>query len=130
MEIMEAATILGKLIKESEAYKKLDAAKAEYEKCTEVTTYMTEYEAQQKALEMVASQKEPDTVVIDEIQNRLNVLFTQITEHPVYVALYRVQSEVDKLMEEVNNQITFTITGKLPCTHDCSTCHSDCGHHH
>ena len=130
MEIMEAATILGKLIKESEAYKKLDAAKAEYEKCTEGTTYMTEYEAQQKALEMVASQKEPDTVVIDEIQNRLNVLFTQITEHPVYVALYRVQSEVDKLMEEVNNQITFTITGKLPCTHDCSTCHSDCGHHH
>lgn len=130
MEIMEAATILGKLIKESEAYKKLDEAKAEYEKCTEVTTYMTEYEAQQKALEMVASQKEPDTVVIDEIQNRLNVLFTQITEHPVYVALYQAQSDVDKLMEEVNNQITFTITGKLPCTHDCSTCHSDCGHHH
>lgn len=130
MEIMKAATELGKLIKESEAYKKLDAAKAEYEKCTEVTTYMMEYETQQKALEMVASQKDPDTVVIDEIQNRLGVLFTQITEHPVYMALYEAQSEVDKLMEEVNNQITFTITGKLPCTHDCSSCNSDCGHHH
>lgn len=127
---MEAATTLGQLIKQSDAYQKLGAAKAEYEKCTEVATYMTEYEAQQKALEMVATQKEPDTAVIDEIQNRLNQLFTIITEHPKYVALFEAQSAVDKLMEEVNNHITFTITGKLPCTHDCSSCHSDCGHNH
>ena len=130
MEIMKAATELGRLIKESDAYKKLDDAKAEYEKCPEIKTYMMEYEAQQKALEMVASQKDPDTVVIDEIQNRLGVLFTQITEHPAYMSLYEAQSAVDKLMEEVNNQITFTITVKMPCTHDCSSCHSDCGHHH
>lgn len=130
MEIMEAATTLGQLIKDSEVYKKLNAAKAEYEKCSEIAGYMTEYEAQQKALEMLASQKDPDTMIIDEIQNRLNQLFDTITTHPVYVALYEAQGAVDKLMEEVNNQIAFTVTGKMPCTHDCSSCHGDCGHHH
>lgn len=130
MEIMQAATTLGNLIKESEVYKKLNAAKEEFEKCSEVAGYMTEYEAQQKALELLASQKEPDTVVIDEIQNRLNHLFEVITTHPAYTALYDAQGEFDQFMAEVNNQITYTITGKLPCTHDCSSCHADCGHNH
>ena len=130
MEIMQAATTLGNLIKESEVYKKLNSAKEEFEKCSEVSGYMTEYEAQQKALELLASQKEPDTVVIDEIQNRLNYLFEVITTHSVYMALYEAQGEFDQFMVEVNNQITYTITGKLPCTHDCSSCHADCGHNH
>ena len=130
MEIMQAATTLGNLIKESEVYTKLNAAKEEFEKCSEVAGYMTEYEAQQKALELLASQKEPDTVVIDEIQNRLNHLFEVITTHSVYIALYEAQEKFDQFMAEVNNQITYTITGKLPCTHDCSSCHADCGHNH
>ena len=130
MEIMQAATTLGNLIKESEVYKKLNAAKEEFEKCSEVSSYMTEYEAQQKALELLAAQKEPDTVVIDEIQNRLNHLFEVITTHSAYMALYEAQEKFDQFMAEVNNQITYTITGKLPCTHDCSSCHADCSHNH
>lgn len=130
MEIMEAATALGQIIKESETYRRFEAAKAEYESNSELGGYMTEYEAQQKALEDLAARPEPDTQIIDAIQNRLNELFKLVTEHPVYVALSQAQDEVHKLMEQVNNQITFTITGQMPssCTHDCSTCHSGCHH--
>lgn len=130
MDIMQAATTLGQLIKESEVYKKLEAAKEAYENCAEIGGYMTEYEAQQKALENLAAQSEPDTQIIDSIQNRLNELFRLVTEHQLYVELSAAQSEVNELMEQVNNQITFTITGKLTtsCTHDCSTCHSGCHH--
>ena len=130
MEIMEAATALGQIIKESEIYRRFEAAKAEYENCAELGEYMTEYEAQHKALEDLAARPEPDTQIIDSIQNRLNELFGLVTEHPVYVALSDTQDEVHKLMEQVNNQITFTITGQMPssCTHDCSTCHSGCHH--
>lgn len=130
MEIIEAATALGNVIKESEVYRRFEAAKSEYENCAEIGGYMTEYQAQQKALEDLASAPDHDTQIIDSIQNRLNELFKLVTEHPVYVALSEAQGEVNKLMEQVNNQITFTITGEVPssCTHDCSTCHSGCHH--
>lgn len=130
MEIIEAATKLGELIKESDVYRRFEAAKAEYENCAEIGGYMTEYEAQQKALEDLAARPEPDTQIIDSIQNRLNELFKLVTEHPVYVALSNAQSEVSELMEKVNNQITFTLTGEMPsaCTHDCSSCHAGCQH--
>ena len=42
MDIMQAATTLGQLIKESEVYKKLEAAKEAYENCAEIGGYMTE----------------------------------------------------------------------------------------
>lgn len=128
MDIMEAATQLGKLIKDSEAYKKLDSVKAEYENCHEIAEYMNEYEADQKALEEIAAKPEPDTHAVDALQERLNQLFKLVTEHPLYVALTEAQERVNELMEQVNNQIAFTVTGKIPCSHDCSSCHADCHH--
>lgn len=123
MNMMELANQLGKIIKESETYKELDAAKEAYDNCEHIKQYMQEYQVDRQALENAAAQENPETLVIETLQNRLDELYKLITEDSVFVRLTDAQNAVNALMEQVNNEITFAITGQRPCTHDCSTCH-------
>lgn len=128
MEIMEAASILGKTIKESETYVKFDAAKTAYETNAKIAEYMHEYEADKKTLDKAGEMEDVDTHLIDTLQSRLEELYKLITEDPIYTAYTNAQNEVNTLMEMVNDQITFAITGNMPCAHDCSGCGGGCHH--
>jgi cell fate (sporulation/competence/biofilm development) regulator YlbF (YheA/YmcA/DUF963 family) len=128
MEIMEAATLLGTTIKESELYRKFDAAKTAYENNVKIAEYLHEYEADRKTLEKAGSMEDVDSHLVDTLQARLDELYKLITEDPVYVAFTEAQTEINALMEMVNDQITFAITGKAPCKHDCSSCGGSCHH--
>ena len=121
--MMEMAAQLGKIIKESETYRELEIAKDEYEKNEQIKQYMQEYQVDRQALENAAAQETPETLVIETLQNRLDELYKLITEDPAFIRLTDAQNAVNELMEQVNNEITFAITGQRPCTHDCSTCH-------
>lgn len=123
MDMMEMAAQLGKIIKESETYRELEIAKEEYEKNEQIKQYMQEYQVDRQALENAAAQENPETLVIETLQNRLDELYKLITEDPSFIRLTDAQNAVNVLMEQVNNEITFAITGQRPCTHDCSTCH-------
>ena len=127
MEIMELAAQLGKALKEDEKLLRLNAAKEAYESDADLKKKMIEYEVQQKALQVELTRDERDTLFIDTIQKRIDTLYKEIMEHPVFVELNDAQSDVNELMNAVNNTITFHITGELPsCTHDCSTCGGGC----
>ena len=132
MTIEEIAAQLGKAIKEDDRIKELNAARDAYESSEELRTLMTEYEVNQKAIEFEASKPEREDELVKKIQTRLDELYDKIMEHPVFVRLNEAQNEVNEFMENVNNIITFNITGELPssCTHDCSTCGGSCGHNH
>ena len=123
MNMMEVANQLGKIIKESETYRELDIAKEEYDNSEHIKQYMQEYQVDRQALENAAAQENPETLVIETLQNRLDELYKLITEDPVFVRLTNAQNAVNELMDQVNNEITFAITGQRPCTHDCSNCH-------
>lgn len=123
MDMMEMAAQLGKIIKESETYRELEIAKEAYEKNEQIKQYMQEYQVDRQALENAAAQENPETLVIETLQNRLDELYKLITEDPSFIRLTDAQNAVNVLMEQVNNEITFAITGQRPCTHDCSTCH-------
>lgn len=131
MHIEELAAQLGKAIKEDPCIKELNAARDAYEASEELRTLMTEYEVNQKAIEFEAGKPDNEELV-KKVQARLDELYDQIMEHPVFVRLGQAQDEVNSFMEAVNNIITFNITGELPssCTHDCSTCGGSCGHNH
>ena len=127
MTIFELAAELGKALKEDEKLIRLDAAKKAYESDGDLKKKMVEYEVQQKALQVELTRDERDTLFIDTIQKRIDTLYREIMEHPVFVELNEAQSEVNELMNAVNNTITFHITGEQPsCTHDCSTCGGGC----
>ena len=131
MTIPEIAAQLGKAIKEDDRVKELNAAREAYENSEELRTLMTEYEVNQKAIEFEAAKPEREEELVKKIQVRLDELYDQIMEHPVFLRLNTAQAAVNEFMEEVNTIITFNITGELPssCTHDCSTCGGSCGHH-
>ena len=129
MDIFELAAELGKALKEDEKRKRLDAAKTTYENEPELQKMMVEYEVQQRALQGEMIKEERDTLFIDTIQKRIDTLYHGIMEHPVFVELNEAQSDVNELMNAVNNTITYNITGEMPsCTHDCSTCGGGCSH--
>ena len=127
MDIFELAAELGKALKNDERLQRLDAAKKAYENDPSLQKMMVEYEVQQKALQGEITREERDTLFIETIQRRIDKLYKDIMEHPVFVELNEAQSEVNELMNSVNNTITFNITGEVPsCTHDCSTCGGGC----
>ncbi len=127
MNIFELAAELGKALKEDEKLVRLEKAKNAYQADGDLQKKMVEYEVQHKALQGELTREERDTLFIDTIQKRIDVLYREIMEHPVFVELNEAQSDVNELMNAVNNTITFHITGETPsCTHDCSTCGGGC----
>ena len=124
MEIFEIAAQLGKTLKEDERLVRLENAKKAYQEDPELGKMMIEYEVQQKALENEVVKPEKDMHFIDIIQDRINVLYKNITEHPTFMELNDAQEAVNELMNAVNNTIMTQITGEQPsgCTHNCSTC--------
>ena len=87
-----------------------------------------EYQVQQKALENEVVKPEKDMHLIELIQNRIDVLYKEISNDPVFIELNDAQVAVNDLMNAINSTITFNITGEIPsnCTHDCSTCGGGC----
>ena len=124
MEIMEIAALLGKTLKEDARLVRLEKAKNAYTSDAELQKKLLEYEVQQTALQGEITKPERDTAFIDIIQNRIDQLYKEITENPVFIQLNEVQAEVNELMNAVNATITANITGEQPsaCTHNCSTC--------
>lgn len=129
MEIFDLAAALGEALKNDERLIRLAAAKEAYGSDGDLQKKLVEYEVQQKALQMEITREERDTLFVDTIQKRIDVLYREIMEHPVFAELNEAQAEVNELMNAVNNTITFHITGEQPsCTHDCSTCGGGCAH--
>ncbi len=122
--VFELAVLLGKALKNDPRMVRMDTARKAYEEDASISTLMMEYEVQQKAMQNIAADENFEPEMMEMIQNRINVLYEQIMNHPTYVELNAAQEEVNELMNAVNNTITFTITGEMPsnCTHDCSTC--------
>ncbi|MBR2432832.1 MAG: YlbF family regulator [Clostridia bacterium] len=129
MEIFELAKKLGETLKEDSRLVALEEAKKAYESNAKLQKELLEYEVQQKALQNEMVKEEKDTHFIEIINNRIETLYKSITEDPTFLALNDAQMEVNELMNDVNRTITCAITGEDPstmCTHNCSTCHSNC----
>lgn len=129
MEIFEIAKQLGEAIAKDARLIEFNEAKTAYENDAQLAEALREYEVQQQALQSEMVKDERDTYTIDAINERIDQLYRAIVENAAFVRLNATQAEVNELMNEVNNAITCAITGEDPsksCTHDCSTCHSQC----
>ena len=127
---MELAAQLGQAIKADARVKKMEEAKVAYEKDEEIQKLMLEYNAQQIALAEEYKKEPVDEKIIEAIENRLDEIVKEVTTNKTFIAINEAQEAVQALMTEVNAEIEFQITGQRPCSHDCSSCGSDCGHHH
>ena len=94
-----------------------------------INNLMMEYGIQQQVLATEAGKEDCDEAVMEQIQARLDALYKEICEDKTFLALNEAQDAMTELMNQVNQTITYNITGEQPCTHDCSTC-GGCGHSH
>ena len=131
MEIMELAAKLCQAIKADSRIAKMNEAREAYEKDEKIQALMMEYEAQQNALAEAYKLDPVDSQVIAAIEGRLQGIVAEVTTSESFVNINKAQEEVNALMQEVNEEIEFQITGQRPsCTHDCSTCGAGCSHNH
>ena len=130
MTIMELAAQLGQAIKADERITKMNEAREEYEKDENLQKLMLEYNVQQTALAEEYKKEQIDKTIIESIEARLDAIVGEVTSSESFIKLNEANEAVNALMQEVNGEIEYNITGVRPCTHDCSSCGSDCGHHH
>ena len=130
-KIIELAHALGEEIAKSDEIRALEAAKDRYEADKELQEKLGEYETERKLLAEEFAKAEGDTsaAAIESLKARLDELARVITVNQNYVDFANAQKAMNDLMNDVNAEIKFCITGERPstCTHDCSTC-SGCAH--
>ena len=125
-KIIELAHALGEEIAKSDEIKNLAAAQDAFEGDAELQDTLKEYEADRLLLgkEFSKDTSEVDERVIADLKARIQELTAEISQNELYVAFSKAQQAVNAVMNEVNAEIKFCITGERPaeCTHDCSTC--------
>ena len=123
--IIELAHVLGEEIAKSVEIKNLSEAKDAFEKDEALQELLSEYETDKKLLgEEFLKGEDIDQKAVADIRARIEELTAMICANGRYVAFANAQKEMNDLMNEVNAEIKFCITGERPsaCTHDCSTC--------
>ena len=130
-KIIELAHALGEEIAKSEEIKNLEAAKKVFDADADLQGKMSEYETERVLLgqEFAKDSSEADAKAIANLKARLEELSAQISRNPIYIEFANAQKAMNDLMNSVNAEIKFCITGERPssCTHDCSTC-GGCAH--
>ena len=130
--IIEIAHLLGEEIAKSDEIKNLEAAKDAYEKDFELQGKLSEYETERKLLgeEFSKDSDDIDQKAVADLRARIEELTKEICANEIYVNFANAQKAMNDLMQNVNDEIKFCITGERPthCTHDCSTC-GGCGGH-
>ncbi len=126
--IIEMAHHLGETIKQDRRFIRYDAAHKAFEGEPQLTRMMTEYSAQQAALASVAGKPDVGKDLTDAIEGRINTLYLEITENPVYREFVDAKAELDELIKGVNDEIFFALTGEAPkgCSGDCASCGGGC----
>lgn len=123
-ELVELITKVGEMVRADDRYVAFEKAADDYAKDPEIATALTEYNVQQAALAEAFGAEERDEALVSSIQQRINALYKQITESPVYVAYREAGEEYETFTKAFYGEIEYAITGRRPsdCTHDCSTC--------
>ena len=126
-EMLELIAQLGALVKTDARCAAIEHTIEDYEHSEELNALIGEYNAQQNLLaDAYAKGDELTDEVRTAIQNRIDALYEQIVNHPVYVAYVEAKNAFDALTTEIFGELQFVITGQRPCSHNCSSCHADC----
>ena len=126
-ELIEAITKVGELIKTSEQHIAVSKASDAYAADEEIMNMLEEYRTHQDALtaEMSKADCDKDETAVKALQDRMNEIFTLVTNSPVYVAFKDASDEYEEFTNAVYAELEYAVTGHRhdeSCTHDCSTC--------
>lgn len=135
-DVFEKTHALAHALLDSDIYQAMKAAEEEALADAEAGQAMSEYLEHKSALEELLAQENPDSALMnehstamDEIQNRMQTI-------PSVVKMTEARGEFSNLIGQVNQIISFVITGEMGgcddegCGGNCSGCAGGCGHVH
>lgn len=121
MTIIEKTRELGEMIQESEEMKKVKAAEAAQTEDEDAKTYMLEFNM--KSMNLARDMQE-GKLTQEEAVKQNNEAFQHMVDSSESIRNYvEAKQELDKLIKQINDMLSFYITGQDPnCTHNCGTC--------
>lgn len=127
-EIFEKARELGEAIIESKEYKELKEAELRQEQDEEALTLLKEYSDVRSRLASEIQKGDVDDSRIAEIREELEEAYEKMTTNDSITAYINAQRTFQAIIEQMNNILSFHITGKMPggCSGNCSSCGGDC----
>lgn len=127
-EIFEKARELGEAIIESKEYKELKEAELRQEQDEEALTLLKEYSDVRSRLASEIQKGDVDDGRIAEIREELEEAYEKMTTNDSITAYINAQRTFQAIIEQMNNILSFHITGKMPggCSGNCSSCGGDC----
>lgn len=127
-EIFEKARELGEAIIESKEYKELKEAELRQEQDEEALTLLKEYSEVRSRLASEIQKGDVDDSRIAEIREELEEAYEKMTTNDSITAYINAQRTFQAIIEQMNNILSFHITGKMPggCSGNCSSCGGDC----
>lgn len=134
MTINESAKALGEMIAQDTVATAYKEAVSAYRGSKEIQNMIFEYNAQRAALGEEYKKETQDEELTGAIKARVDKLYNDIVNHPVYQEFTAAQQTMNNLIDSVNKEITRAIFGEEAvsdsdeCTHDCSSCGGSCGH--
>lgn len=125
-EMKETILHLGALVRKDPRTTELNNSEEAYNNDPEMTRLVTEYNVQQSALAAAYAEKERDDELIKKIEDRINEIYDAVTNNDLYADYLRAKADYDEMYKQIGAELEFAITGRTPCSHDCSTC-GGCG---
>ncbi len=125
-EIFEKARELGEAIIESAEYKELKKAELEQEEDAEAMALLKEYSELRTSLAQEIQKGDVSEEEMASIRERLEEAYEKVTTNDHITAYINAQRTFQAIIDQMNNIISFHITGKMPgsCSGDCSSCGS------
>ena len=88
----------------------------------EAMSLSREFNVQNMILKSEQNSKEPDTLAIHSIQERIEELSKKIEENKTLQRFNAAEDALNNLINEINGRLTAYITPASSCTGSCATC--------
>ena len=123
-EIFEKARELGEAIIESKEYKELKEAELKQENDEEALALLKEYSEVRTRLGAEIQKGDVSEERIAEIREELEEAYSKMTTNDTITAYINAQRTFQAVIDQMNNILSFHITGQLPggCSGNCSSC--------
>lgn len=122
---------LAQALIESEAYQHMKEAEDKAMKDPEAAETMTQFMEKRGQLETLIANEDFDAGEMKRLSGEMDDLQTRLQMMDAIVKMTEARAEFSNLMAQVNQVLTFVITGQMEgtegCTGSCSTCGGSCG---
>lgn len=124
MDILQTAKELGQAIADSELMAAVKKAEDIQNNDEKAQALIGEYNLKRMQLAQRVHKEDLTKEEMEEIRTELSAEFDKLMQYDVISNFITAKKELDALVEQVNNIITFYVTGQTPggCSSDCSSC--------